>query len=177
MRKKIFNDQHKRFGIYLLPNLLTTSALFFGFYAVIASVKGLFDVAALAIYIAMVFDSVDGRVARLTNTQTAFGAEYDSLADMVSFGVAPAVIAYSSFLYRLGKLGWLAAFVYVSAVALRLARFNIQTVDKHYFKGFPCPSAAGVLAGSVWVGHHYLLEEFKVRYYGVDCFFGHLNGK
>lgn len=141
-------------GIYLLPNLFTTAALFAGFYAIIAAVKGHFDHAAIAIFVAMVADTLDGRVARLTNTQTAFGAEYDSLSDMVAFGVAPSILMYSWSLSHVGKLGWLAVFLYTAATALRLARFNTQAhdQDKRYFQGIPCPAAAGVLAGFVWVG-------------------------
>jgi CDP-diacylglycerol--serine O-phosphatidyltransferase len=144
-------------GIYLLPNLFTTAALFAGFYAIIAAVKGYFDVAAIAIFVAMVADTLDGRVARMTNTQTAFGAEYDSLSDMVAFGVAPALLAYMWSLSALGKLGWLAAFLYAAATALRLARFNTQAhdEDKRYFQGIPCPAAAGVLAGLTWLGYSY----------------------
>jgi CDP-diacylglycerol--serine O-phosphatidyltransferase len=141
-------------GIYLLPNLFTTAALFAGFYAVIAAMKGLFDDAAVAIFIAMVADTLDGRVARMTNTQTAFGAEYDSLSDMVAFGISPALLVYSWSLSNLGKFGWLAAFVYVACTALRLARFNTQAhdLDKRYFQGLPCPAAAGVVASAVWLG-------------------------
>ncbi len=141
-------------GIYLLPNLFTTAALFAGFYAIIAGVKGYFDTAAIAIFIAMVADTLDGRVARLTNTQTAFGAEYDSLSDMAAFGIAPSLLVYSYSLSQLGKLGWLISFLYTAATALRLARFNTQVndQDKRYFQGVPCPAAAGVLAGAVWLG-------------------------
>ena len=142
-------------GIYLLPNLFTTAALFAAFYSIIAAVKGNFDIAAIAIYIAMIADTLDGRVARLTNTQTAFGAEYDSLSDMVGFGVSPALIAYLWSLANLGKLGWFAAFLYTAATALRLARFNTQAhnQDKKYFQGLPCPSAAAVVSGAVWMGY------------------------
>lgn len=141
-------------GIYLLPNLFTTAALFAGFYAVLASMNGSFEKAAIAIFVAMVLDGLDGRVARLTNTQTAFGAEYDSLSDMVAFGLAPSLVMYQWALVGLGKLGWLAAFIYTAGAALRLARFNsaIATADKRYFTGLPSPSAAGILAGAVWVG-------------------------
>jgi len=141
-------------GIYLLPNLFTVSALFSGFYAIIAGMQGHFSNAAIAIFVAMLLDGLDGRVARLTQTQTAFGAELDSLSDMVSFGVAPALVAYSWALFGLGKLGWLAAFVYAVATALRLARFNTQigSADKRYFQGLPSPAAAGVIAGLVWLG-------------------------
>ena len=144
-------------GIYLLPNLFTTSALFAGFYAIVASIHGHFEGAAIAIFVAMVLDGVDGRIARMTNTQSAFGAEYDSLADMVSFGVAPAILAYEWLLHETGKLGFLAAFVYTSAAALRLARFNSQaaTTDKKFFKGLPSPASAAVVAGFIWCGHEY----------------------
>lgn len=139
-------------GIYLLPNLLTTAALFAGFYAIVSAMKGHFDKAAMAIFIAMIADGLDGRVARLTKTQSPFGAEYDSLSDMAAFGIAPSLIIYSWSLFHLGKLGWLAAFLYTAATALRLARFNTQVSDKHYFQGLPCPSAAGVIVSIVWMG-------------------------
>lgn len=152
--------EHPR-GIYLLPNLFTTAALFAGFYSVIAAMKGFFDLAATAIFVAMVLDALDGRVARMTHTQTAFGAEYDSLSDMVAFGIAPALLVYSWSLSHLGKLGWLGAFMYTAATALRLARFNTQAhdQDKRYFQGLPCPAAAAVIAGAVWVGATYNIEE------------------
>nr|WP_245593664.1 CDP-diacylglycerol--serine O-phosphatidyltransferase [Balneatrix alpica] len=141
-------------SIYLLPNLFTTAALFSGFYAIVAAMNGHFVQACVAIFISMVLDSLDGRVARLTNTQSAFGAEYDSLADMVSFGVAPALVAFTWTLDNLGKLGWIAAFIYVAGAALRLARFNVQigAVDKRYFIGLPSPAAAALVTGMVWVG-------------------------
>jgi len=140
-----------RRSIYFLPNLFTISALFAGFYAIIAALKGVYDNAAIAIFIAMIMDSLDGRVARMTHTTTPFGAELDSLSDMVAFGVAPALIAYSWALSNLGKFGWLAAFIYTSCVALRLARFNTQeNKSKHYFAGLPCPAAAAVIAGLIW---------------------------
>lgn len=147
-------------GIYLLPNLLTTAGLFAGFYAIVAAMKGLFDTAAIAIFIGIIADGLDGRVARLTNTQSPFGAQYDSLADMVTFGIAPALVIYSWSLFHLGKLGWLAAFLYAAATALRLARFNTQVhdEDKRYFQGLPCPSAAGVTAGTVWIGSEYAIS-------------------
>ena len=140
-------------GIYLLPNLLTTAALFAGFYAVLAGKNDEFEKAAIAIFVAMVLDGLDGRVARLTNTQSAFGAEYDSLSDMVAFGLAPSLVMYEFALSDLGKVGWMAAFIYTAAAALRLARFNTSqaTADKRYFKGLPSPSAAALLAGAVWV--------------------------
>jgi CDP-diacylglycerol--serine O-phosphatidyltransferase len=139
-------------GIYLLPNLLTTAALFAAFYSVIAAMKGYYDTAAISIFIAMAADTLDGRVARMTNTQSDFGAEYDSLSDMVAFGMAPALLAYTWALSELGKLGWLAAFLYVAATALRLARFNTQThgEDKRYFQGIPSPAAAGAVTTTVW---------------------------
>lgn len=139
-------------GIYLLPNLLTTAALFAGFYSIVAAMKGYFDSAAVAIFVAMVADGLDGRVARLTNTQSEFGAQYDSLSDMVAFGIAPALVLYSWSLIYLGKVGWLVAFLYAAATALRLARFNTQVMDKIYFQGLPCPSAAGIVASTVWMG-------------------------
>jgi len=144
-------------GIYLLPNLLTTGALFAGFYAIVAGMKGQFEHAAIAIFIAMIMDGLDGRVARLTNTQSAFGAQYDSLSDMVSFGVTPALVTYHWGLSNLGKFGWLVSFIYVAATALRLARFNIQSevTDKKYFVGLSCTAAAGVVAGMVWVGSEF----------------------
>jgi CDP-diacylglycerol--serine O-phosphatidyltransferase len=140
-------------GIYLLPNLFTTAALFAGFYAVLAAMNDRFEQAAVAIFVAMVLDGLDGRVARLTNTQSAFGAEYDSLSDMVAFGLAPSLVMYEWALSGLGKFGWLAAFVYTAGAALRLARFNamLAVADKRYFQGLPSPSAAAVLAGAVWV--------------------------
>jgi CDP-diacylglycerol---serine O-phosphatidyltransferase len=146
------NAKPRNKGIYLLPNLFTTGALFFGFYAVVASMNGLFSNASIAIFIAMILDGLDGRVARLTNTQSDFGAEYDSLADMVSFGVAPALVAFSWALQDLGKIGWVAAFIYVAGAALRLARFNTQidTADKNYFTGLASPAAAAIVAGTVW---------------------------
>jgi len=142
-------------GIYLLPNLFTTAALFAGFYAIVAAMNGQYVAAPVAIFIAMVLDGLDGRVARMTNTQSAFGAEYDSLSDMVSFGLAPALVVYSWALESLGKVGWLAAFIYAAAAALRLARFNTQVhvADKRYFQGLASPAAAAIVAGLVWVSH------------------------
>jgi CDP-diacylglycerol--serine O-phosphatidyltransferase len=144
-------------GIYLLPNLLTTAALFAAFYSIVAAMKGYFDVAAVAIFVSMIADGLDGRVARMTNTQSEFGAQYDSLSDMVAFGVAPALVMYSWSLSQLGKAGWLIAFIYAAATALRLARFNTQLVDhdKRYFQGLPCTAAAPVLAAMVWLGGIY----------------------
>lgn len=150
----------RRRGIYLLPNLLTTGAMFAGFYAVIAGMGGDFRSACVAIIVAMFLDGLDGRVARLTNTQSAFGAEYDSLSDMLAFGVAPALICFSWTLSQLGNLGWTAAFVYVACAALRLARFNVQlgSSDKRYFIGLASPSAAGLVVFMVWTLHEYDLE-------------------
>ncbi|TCK17620.1 CDP-diacylglycerol--serine O-phosphatidyltransferase [Thiogranum longum] len=149
----------RRRGIYLLPNLFTTAGLFAGFYAIVSAMSGNFEVAAIAIFVAMVMDGIDGRVARLTNTQSEFGVQYDSLSDMVCFGLAPSLIIFEWALRSMieqgwiwNKLGWLSAFVYTAGAALRLARFNTQvgSADKHYFQGLPSPSAAAVLAGLVW---------------------------
>lgn len=139
-------------GIYLLPNLLTTGALFGGFYAVLSGFSGRFEIAAIAIFVAMVFDGLDGRVARMTNTQSDFGVQYDSLSDMVSFGIAPAIVVYGWGLSGLGKVGIAAAFVYASCAALRLARFNVQTSvnSGKFFIGLPSPAAAALIAGFVW---------------------------
>ncbi len=143
----------RRRGIYLLPNLFTTGALFAGFYSIVQAMNGNFELAAVAIFVAMILDGLDGRVARLTNTQSAFGAEYDSLSDMVSFGVAPALVMYSFALKGMGKLGWVAAFVYCAGAALRLARFNTLhgVQDKRWFQGLPSPAAATLVAALVWV--------------------------
>lgn len=147
--------KHKsaRFGIYLLPNLFTTAALFAAFYSLVASMKMQYEAAIIAIFVGMIADGLDGRIARLTNTQTSFGAEYDSLSDMVTFGVAPALLLYSWALHQLGKLGWLVAFIYAAAVALRLARFNTQleTADKRYFQGLSSPPAAATVASFIWL--------------------------
>ncbi|XKH60542.1 CDP-diacylglycerol--serine O-phosphatidyltransferase [Halomonas sediminis] len=147
----------RRKGIYLLPNLFTTSALFSGFFAVVAGINGDFAAAAVAIFIAMVLDGLDGRVARMTNTQSAFGAEYDSLSDMLSFGVAPALVAFTWILQDIGKTGWVVAFLYVACAALRLARFNVQvgSTDKRWFIGLPSPSAAALIAACVWTFYHF----------------------
>lgn len=143
----------RRNSIYLLPNLFTTGCLFAGFFAIVQAMHGRFTEAAIAIFVAMVLDSLDGRVARLTNTTSDFGAQYDSLADMVSFGVAPALIAYEWALQGMGKLGWLAAFIYVAGAALRLARFNTNAsvIDKRFFQGLPSPAAAALVAGFIWL--------------------------
>jgi len=147
-------DKHPRKGIYILPNLFTTAALFAGFYAIVQAMNGQFEYAPIAIFIAMIMDGLDGRVARWTHTESDFGVQYDSLSDMVSFGLAPALVMYEWALSGLGKLGWLAAFLYAAAAALRLARFNVQTGgDSRYFIGLPSPSAAALIAGLVWVLH------------------------
>lgn len=151
-----------RKGIYLLPNLLTTGAMFGGFYAIVAAMQGKFEAAAIAVFIAMILDGLDGRVARMTNTQSEFGAQYDSMADLISFGVAPGLVMYQWALVHLqtsgaawGKAGWLAAFIYVACAALRLARFNVQIgkVDKRFFVGLPSPASAALMVGMVWVFH------------------------
>lgn len=148
-----------RRGIYLLPNMFTTAGLFAGFYAIVAAMSERYEAAAIAIFIAMIMDGIDGRVARLTHTQSEFGVQYDSLSDMICFGLAPALVMYEwslRFMVSIGwaKLGWLSAFVYTAGAALRLARFNaqIETAEKRYFKGLPSPSAAAVVAGLVWIG-------------------------
>lgn len=142
----------RRKGIYLLPNLLTTASLFSGFFAMVSAANGMFEKAAIAIFVSMILDGLDGRVARMTNTQSKFGEEYDSLADMVAFGVAPGLVAFFWSLNSFGKFGWAITFIYVAGAALRLARFNTQigSVDKKYFVGLPSPSAAAVVAGLVW---------------------------
>lgn len=152
-RKTLFNPGLRRRGIYVLPNLLTTAALFCGFFAIVQAMEGEYEQAAVAIFVAMVLDGLDGRVARLTHTQSAFGAEYDSLSDMVCFGVAPALVTYDWALRDLGRLGWIAAFIYCVGAALRLARFNssAEATDKRFFLGLPSPAAAALVAGFVWV--------------------------
>jgi len=155
-----------RRGVYLLPNLFTTAALFSGFYAVLAAMQGRFEAAALAIFAGMVLDGLDGRVARLTNTQSDFGAEYDSLSDMVAFGVAPALVVYEWALSGLGKVGWLAAFIYTTAAALRLARFNtrLRVADKRFFQGLPSPSGAALIAAGVWIGADHAIDGAEVSW-------------
>ena len=143
----------RRKGIYVLPNLFTLAALFGGFYAIVMAINGRFDLAAVGVFCSMILDSLDGRVARMTNTQSAFGEQMDSLSDMVSFGAAPALISYVWSLKELGRWGWFAAFVYCACAALRLARFNVNTavVDKRYFQGLPSPAAAALVAGFIWL--------------------------
>ena len=170
----------RRRGIYWLPNLFTTIALFAGFFSIVQAMNGRFEQSALAIFVALVFDGLDGRVARFTHTQSAFGAEYDSLADMVSFGVAPALVIYvwalkdfstTSNIPLLGqwlttKLGWIAAFIYCACAALRLARFNTQLeiADKRFFQGLPSPAAACVIAGMVWAMNEYQIRGADVKW-------------
>ena len=171
-RKQV--DTLKTRGIYLLPNLFTSAALFAGFYAIVQAMNFNFEQSAIAIFIAMVMDGLDGRVARMTNTTSAFGAEYDSLSDMVSFGVAPALIMYVWALKPMGKLGWIAAFIYCACAALRLARFNTKLdddyQDKRYFQGLPSPAAAALIAGFVWVAYEYNVD-------GREIFFGAIQMK
>ena len=166
----------RRRGIYLLPNLFTTLALFAGFYAIVQGMNHDFEHAAIAIFVAMVLDGLDGRVARLTNTQSAFGAQYDSLADMVSFGAAPALVMYEWALRGMGRLGWIAAFVSCAGAALRLARFNtmLDVADKHWFTGLPSPAAAALVAGFVWIVDDYALDPASIRWWawGVTLFAG-----
>ena len=151
-------DHHSPYnrGIYLLPNIFTTAALFAGFYAIVAAMNGDYAIAAIAIFLGLLADALDGRVARLIRAQSEFGAYYDSLADMVSSGLAPALLLYSWSFSSLGKVGWLVAFMYTASVALRLARFNTQlgVADKRFFQGLPCPAAAGSLAAMVWFLRH-----------------------
>ena len=156
-------------GIYLLPNLFTTLNLFAGFYAIVQGMNHEFEKAAVAIFVAMVLDSLDGRVARLTRTQSAFGAEYDSLTDMVSFGAAPALIVYEWALRGMGRIGWIAAFVYCAGAALRLARFNTQlsVADKRWFTGLPSPAAAAIVAGMIWVFNEYRVAGADVSWFAV----------
>ncbi len=151
-----------RKGIYLLPNLVTTAALFSGFYAIVAGMNDKFEIASIAVFVAMILDGLDGRVARWTNTQSEFGEQYDSLSDLISFGLAPGLVMYQWALADMrdvslswGKVGWMAAFIYVACAALRLARFNVQIeeVDKRYFIGLPSPSAAAIVVGMVWMFH------------------------
>ena len=158
--KPLLNAEIRRRGIYLLPNLFTTAALFAGFYAIVQAMNQRFEQAAVAIFVAMVLDGLDGRVARLTHTQSAFGAEYDSLSDMVCFGAAPALIMYEWALKDLGRFGWISAFVFCLGAALRLARFNtnIDIVDKRFFQGLPSPAAAALCAGLVWV-----IDDFGIQ--------------
>ncbi|MGH8750351.1 MAG: CDP-diacylglycerol--serine O-phosphatidyltransferase [Burkholderiales bacterium] len=174
--KWLLKGKLPRRGIYLLPNLFTTAALFAGFYAIVQAVNGRYEYSAIGILVAMVLDGIDGRVARLTHTQSAFGAEYDSLSDMVSFGAAPALVSYVWALQSMGRLGWIAAFIYCAGAALRLARFNtnIEVADKRFFQGLPSPAAAALIAGLVWVMNDYQVRGGDVRWlaWGVTLFAG-----
>lgn len=156
----------RRRGIYLLPNLFTTGALFSGFYAITSAMNGRFETAVVAIFVAMILDGLDGRVARLTNTQSEFGVQYDSLSDMVSFGAAPALVMYLWAFSSLGKLGLFAAFVHMAGGALRLARFNtqVETADRRYFQGLPSPAAAAILAGFIWISLEYGYDVQILKY-------------
>jgi CDP-diacylglycerol--serine O-phosphatidyltransferase len=156
----------RRKGIYVLPNLFTLGGLFGGFYAIVMAMNNRFDLAAIGIFSAMVLDSLDGRVARMTNTQSAFGEQMDSLSDMVSFGAAPALVAYEWALRGLGRWGWVAAFVYCACAALRLARFNVNTgvVDKRYFQGLPSPAAAALVTGFIWIMTEWNVSPAKVSW-------------
>ncbi|MBC3869037.1 CDP-diacylglycerol--serine O-phosphatidyltransferase [Undibacterium oligocarboniphilum] len=175
---KVLPDQpvKRARGIYLLPNAFTTAALFCGFYAIVMAMDQRFSQSALAIFIAMVLDSLDGRVARMTNTQSEFGAQYDSLSDMISFGAAPALVVYEWSLRGMDKLGWLAAFIYCAGAALRLARFNtnISIVDKRYFQGLPSPAAAALVAGFVLLMDdlHFAGAELRWSAWSITLFAG-----
>jgi CDP-diacylglycerol--serine O-phosphatidyltransferase len=188
--KLFIKSRFARRGIYWLPNLLTTIALFSGFYAIVQAVGGRFEQAAIGIFVALVFDGLDGRVARLTRTQSAFGAEYDSLSDMVAFGVAPALVVYVwalkdfAGMHKIAllgpwlstKLGWIAAFVYCVCAALRLARFNtsLEVADKRFFQGLPSPAAACLVAGLVWAVNEYQVKGADVKWlaWGLTVFAG-----
>ena len=175
-QRALQKNRIRRRGLYLLPNLFTTAALFAGFYAIVQAMNLTFDLAAIAIFYAMVLDALDGRVARLTRTQSAFGAEYDSLSDMVSFGAAPALVMYEWVLRDMGKLGWIAAFVYCVCTALRLARFNtmLDVADKRWFTGIPSPAAAALVAGFVFIVDDYNIDPLTIKWwaFGVTVFAG-----
>ena len=162
----VVKSRLRRRGIYLLPNLFTTAALFAGFYAIVQAMNGNFEYSAIAVFIAMVLDGLDGRVARLTGTQSEFGAEYDSMSDMVSFGVAPALIVYEWALKEMGQWGWIIAFIYCACAALRLARFNtnIEVIDKRFFQGLPSPAAAALIAGLVWVMLNFDIQGSDIKW-------------
>ena len=166
----------RRKGIYILPNLFTLGGLFGGFYAIVMAMNGRFDQAAIGVFSAMVLDSLDGRIARMTNTQSAFGEQMDSLSDMVSFGAAPALIAYIWGLTSLGRWGWIGAFVYCACAALRLARFNVNTgvVDKRFFQGLPSPAAAALVAGFIWLMNDAGVSGLEVRWitFGLTLYAG-----
>lgn len=164
MSQKKSTIRHR--GIYLLPNLFTTGAMFAGFYAITSAIDGRFESSAIAMFVAMILDGLDGRVARLTNTQSEFGVQYDSLSDMVSFGIAPALVMYLWAFGSLGKLGLFAAFVHAAGGALRLARFNtqVEVADKRYFQGLPSPAAAAILAGGLWLSVEYGYDVESIKY-------------
>lgn len=166
-RKSLLTAERRRRSIYILPNLFTTANLFCGFYAVVQAMNGNYEYSAIAIFIAMLLDGVDGRVARMTHTQSEFGVEYDSLCDMLSFGAAPALVMYEWALRGMGKLGWIAAFIYCAGAALRLARFNtnVGVVDKRFFQGLPSPAAASLIAGMIWVMNDYGWTGEELRVY------------
>ena len=176
VERRALKNRVRRRGIYLLPNLFTTAALFAGFYAIVQAMNGRFELSCIAVFCAAVLDSLDGRVARMTNSQSAFGEQMDSLSDMVSFGAAPALVMYEWALRDLGKLGWIAAFVYVAGAALRLARFNtlLEVADKRWFQGLPSPSAAAIVAGFVWIVEDlgYAPAGFRVLAWLVTIFAG-----
>ena len=164
--RTVLKSRLRRRGIYLLPNLFTTAALFAGFYAIVQAMNGNFEYSAIAVFIAMVLDGLDGRVARLTGTQSEFGAEYDSMSDMVSFGIAPALIVYEWALKEMDQWGWIIAFIYCACAALRLARFNtnIAVVDKRFFQGLPSPAAAALIAGLVWVTLNFQVQGSDIKF-------------
>ena len=176
VRKGLLDPERRRKGIYILPNLFTCASLFAGFYAIVQGMNGKFEVACIAIFCAMILDGLDGRVARMTRTESEFGAQLDSLSDMVSFGAAPALVMYAWALQPMGKMGWAAAFIYCACAAMRLARFNtnIGVVDKKYFQGLPSPAAAAVVAGLIWVLNDYQIRGGDVRWvaWGLTVFAG-----
>ena len=176
LKKGLLDPERRRKGIYILPNLFTCAALFAGFYAIVQGMNGKFEVACVAIFCAMILDGLDGRVARMTRTQSEFGAQLDSLSDMVSFGAAPALVMYAWALQPMGKMGWAAAFIYCACAAMRLARFNtnIGVVDKKYFQGLPSPAAAALVAGLIWVLNDYQIQGGDVRWiaWGLTVFAG-----
>ena len=176
MPRFLLKSNLRRRGIYLLPNLFTTAALFAGFYAIVQAINGHFEHSAISIFIAMVLDGLDGRVARLTHTESEFGAEYDSLSDMISFGAAPALVMYEWALKDMGKLGWIAAFIYCACAALRLARFNtnLEIADKRFFQGLPTPAPAAFIAGLIWVTLDFQVQGTDIKWvaWGTTLFAG-----
>jgi CDP-diacylglycerol--serine O-phosphatidyltransferase len=166
-----YHDNHaerRRKGIYVLPSLVTTASLFVGFFAIVQATLGRFEVAAIAIYVSMILDGLDGRIARWTNTASDFGKEYDSLVDVISFGLTPALVMFEWTLSAYGKIGWLSAFLFVACTALRLARFNsVEVKDKGYFQGLPCPAAAAFVAGWVWIMVDYEIEGTLIGVFSI----------